>query len=98
MVEVVLASSSTRRRIWISEMLEGAGVDLSFFDLRDSEPEPVHGSEVRIQVEQSCTHKAIEASKFIFLYFNFFLWKLINLSTLDLLKVLFSSKETFFIE
>ena len=34
MSEVILASSSTRRRIWISEMLEGAGVDLSFFDLR----------------------------------------------------------------
>ena len=65
MVEVILASSSTRRRIWISEILEGSGADLSFYDLRGSEPEPGHGSEVRIQVEQSCTYKAIEASKSI---------------------------------
>ena len=65
MVEVILASSSTRRRIWISEILEGSGADLSFYDLRGSEPEPGHGSEVRKQVEQSCTYKAIEASKSI---------------------------------
>ncbi len=63
MSEVILASSSTRRRIWISEMLEGYDVDLSFFDLSGSEPEPGYGSEVRIQVEKSCNYKAIEASK-----------------------------------
>ena len=65
MIEVILASSSPRRRIWISKMLESSGVDLSFFDLRGSEPEPGHGSEVRKQVEKSCTYKAIEASKSI---------------------------------
>ena len=46
----------------------------------------------------SVPFSVLEASKFIFIYFNFFLWRLINLSTFNLLKVLFSSKETFFIE
>lgn len=58
MTMVLLASASSRRRDWLLERLRGSGVEVRFSSLLTTEPRPVIGEEVRIQVEQACLSKA----------------------------------------
>ncbi|MEE2650001.1 MAG: Maf family protein [Candidatus Thermoplasmatota archaeon] len=55
---VLLASASARRRAWLSERLRGTGAALKVTSLLAPEPPPASGSEVKVQVEQTCLSKA----------------------------------------
>lgn len=63
MANVVLASASARRRLWLSKKLNGHEVRLEFIELDEEEPSPIYGKEVRRQVEESCLYKAMAASR-----------------------------------
>ena len=65
MASVILASSSSRRREWLTSLFEKSGKILGFYDLENSEPAPISGREVSIQTLDSCMHKAKVASSVI---------------------------------
>lgn len=55
---VLLASASARRRAWLSKKLIGTGATLEMASLLTPEIPPSPGSEVRVQVEETCLSKA----------------------------------------
>ncbi len=58
---VLLASASARRRAWLSDRLEDTTVTLEVAYLQTPEIAPSPGSEVRVQVEETCLSKASAA-------------------------------------
>ena len=65
-ISITLASSSLRRRAWISEILAGSEIILNYHELGEVEPIPNSNSEVRLQTEHACLVKAeAAASQFL---------------------------------
>lgn len=65
-ISITLASSSLRRRAWISEILAGSEIILNYHELGEVEPFPNSNSEVSLQTEHACLVKAeAAASQFL---------------------------------
>ena len=63
---ITLASSSHRRRSWISEILAGSEIILNYHELGEVEPVPNSNSEDSLQTEHACMVKAeAAASQFL---------------------------------
>ena len=58
MESVVLASSSPRRREWLSSRLSVMEIGLKFYSIAEAEPGPIYGMEVGRQTEEICLQKA----------------------------------------
>ena len=61
MESVVLASSSPRRREWLSSRLSVMEIGLKFYSIAEAEPGPIYGMEVGRQTEEICLQKAKNA-------------------------------------
>jgi len=58
MAKVLLSTASPRRRMWLSDRLQGAEAELDFSSLNADEPSPAAGKGVGFQVEEVCISKA----------------------------------------
>jgi len=57
-ISITLASTSHRRRAWISEILANSEINLNYHELGEVEPVPNSNVEVSLQTEYACMVKA----------------------------------------